>query len=289
MLAGAYRRPREVNWWFGLALLFLTLGFSLTGYLLPWDQKGYWATKVATNIMGGTPVHRVRTLQKIVVGGTDYGNQTVTRFYGLHVGDLARAAGALPGGARGSVPAARHHARRRRRSGRSTKFWPEQTLHGHGRWRLVFADGGRAGAGRGRSDAGRPGRSRRAQTIPARPEWYFLLLFQMLKHFPGHLEIIGTIVVSRAPLSCCCCLLPLLDRLLPSKFAHFLGCRIRLHACRGRGVPDRRSRFRPKPSTRSSNEDASRPTRPPASCFLAACPETGIPPDGAAFLCAAIR
>ncbi len=85
--AGAYRRPRELNWWFGMALLFLTLGFSLTGYLLPWDQKGYWATKVATNIMGG------RTgigpyIQKIVVGGPDYGNQTVTRFYGLHVGFL---------------------------------------------------------------------------------------------------------------------------------------------------------------------------------------------------------
>ncbi len=51
--AGAYRRPREFNWWFGMVLLFLTLAFSLTGYLLPWDQKGYWATKVATNIMGG--------------------------------------------------------------------------------------------------------------------------------------------------------------------------------------------------------------------------------------------
>ena len=85
--AGAYRRPREFNWWFGMALLFLTLGFSLTGYLLPWDQKGYWATKVATNIMGAAPVAGPY-LQKIVVGGPDYGNQTVTRFYGLHVGVL---------------------------------------------------------------------------------------------------------------------------------------------------------------------------------------------------------
>ena len=85
--AGAYRRPREVNWWFGMALLFLTLGFSLTGYLLPWDQKGYWATKVATNITGGAPVLGPY-LQKVVVGGPDYGNQTLTRFYGLHVGVL---------------------------------------------------------------------------------------------------------------------------------------------------------------------------------------------------------
>ena len=85
--AGAYRAPREVNWWFGMALLFLTLGFSLTGYLLPWDQKGYWATKVATNIAGGAPVLGP-SIQKVVVGGPDYGNQTLTRFYGLHVGVL---------------------------------------------------------------------------------------------------------------------------------------------------------------------------------------------------------
>ncbi|HTU59607.1 MAG TPA: cytochrome b N-terminal domain-containing protein, partial [Polyangiales bacterium] len=44
---GAYRKPREVTWWFGLALLGIVSGLALTGYLLPWDQKGYWATKVA--------------------------------------------------------------------------------------------------------------------------------------------------------------------------------------------------------------------------------------------------
>src|SRR3954467_100122 len=87
LVGGAYRAPREINWWFGMALLFVTLGFSLTGYLLPWDQKGYWATKVATNIMGGAP-GLGPYLQKVVVGGTEYGNQTLTRFYGLHVGVL---------------------------------------------------------------------------------------------------------------------------------------------------------------------------------------------------------
>ncbi|HEX8201076.1 MAG TPA: cytochrome b N-terminal domain-containing protein, partial [Isosphaeraceae bacterium] len=87
LLAGAYRAPREVNWWFGMVLLHLTLGFSLTGYLLPWDQKGYWATRVATNIMGGTPVVGPY-LQRVLVGGPEYGNQTLTRFYGLHVGLL---------------------------------------------------------------------------------------------------------------------------------------------------------------------------------------------------------
>ena len=52
---GAYKKPREMNWWLGLGLMGITLAFGLTGYLLPWDQKGYWATQVATNIAGTTP------------------------------------------------------------------------------------------------------------------------------------------------------------------------------------------------------------------------------------------
>jgi quinol-cytochrome oxidoreductase complex cytochrome b subunit len=55
LCAGAYRRPREFTWWFGVGLLILIVGFGHTGYQLPWDQKGYWATKVATNIVGGMP------------------------------------------------------------------------------------------------------------------------------------------------------------------------------------------------------------------------------------------
>ena len=48
VIDGAYRAPREVNFWLGLILMQIVLGLSLTGYLLPWDQKGYWATRVAT-------------------------------------------------------------------------------------------------------------------------------------------------------------------------------------------------------------------------------------------------
>ncbi len=48
LIAKAYRPPREFNWWFGVGLFHVVLALALTGYLLPWDQKGYWATKVAT-------------------------------------------------------------------------------------------------------------------------------------------------------------------------------------------------------------------------------------------------
>src|SRR2546427_1895977 len=82
---GAYKAPREINYWFGFFLLLLVLGLSLTGYLLPWDQKGYWATKVATNIMAITPFIG-SALQKLVIGGPDYGHPTLTRVFSLPAG-----------------------------------------------------------------------------------------------------------------------------------------------------------------------------------------------------------
>src|SRR5947207_15773840 len=84
---GAYRAPREVNFWIGLILLNIVLGLSLTGYLLPWDQKGYWATKVATNIAGIAPFMGP-AIQRIIIGGPDYGHHTLTRFFALHAGFL---------------------------------------------------------------------------------------------------------------------------------------------------------------------------------------------------------
>src|SRR3954463_13768472 len=84
---GAYRAPREVNFWLGLVLMTIVLGLSLTGYLLPWDQKGYWATRVATNLLSIVPVVG-KSLQQLVVGGPDYGHHTLTRFFALHAGVL---------------------------------------------------------------------------------------------------------------------------------------------------------------------------------------------------------
>ncbi len=82
-----YRRPREFTWWLGIALLIVTIGLGHTGYQLPWDQKGYWSTKVVTNIVGGAPILGPYA-QKLLVGGTEYGNSTLTRFFVLHVGIL---------------------------------------------------------------------------------------------------------------------------------------------------------------------------------------------------------
>ncbi|MGH7202802.1 MAG: cytochrome b N-terminal domain-containing protein [Planctomycetaceae bacterium] len=83
----AYRAPREVNFWLGIVLLQIVLGLALTGYLLPWDQKGYYATRVATKIAGVTPVVG-DDVQVLIQGGPDYGHHTLTRFFALHAGIL---------------------------------------------------------------------------------------------------------------------------------------------------------------------------------------------------------
>jgi len=81
---GAYKPPREFNWIVGVVLLLLTLGASFTGYLLPWDQLAFWAITVGTSIAAYEPMMG-RTIQKILLGGPEVGQEALTRFYALHI------------------------------------------------------------------------------------------------------------------------------------------------------------------------------------------------------------
>jgi ubiquinol-cytochrome c reductase cytochrome b subunit len=239
VIAGAQLPPREVNWWLGLGLLATVLALSLTGYLLPWDQKGYWATQVATNIAGNLPVAG-SWLQKIIVGGPVYGHHTLTRFFTLHVGILPPLV----------ILLTIAHLTVFRRHGVTTRidvaakdekggplpgkddgwFWPDQAfrdmvvsmlifgvmiglvLWGHGyKLDAPASQGDAAAAAPGLYDrlahAGRDGRGANldapadpSRPYPARPEWYFLFLFQLLKYFEGEREIIGTVIIPNAVL-----------------------------------------------------------------------------------------
>jgi hypothetical protein len=80
---GAYKRPREFTWMLGVLLLFCTLGLAFTGYLLPWDQKAYWATRVGLDMVGTTPLIG-DGLHALMQGGPEMGNLTLTRFFTLH-------------------------------------------------------------------------------------------------------------------------------------------------------------------------------------------------------------
>jgi len=81
---GAYRGSRVLNWMVGVALLLGTLMLSFTGYLLPWDQLAYWAITVGTNIASQAPVLG-STMRYLLLGGNFVGQQTLLRFYVLHV------------------------------------------------------------------------------------------------------------------------------------------------------------------------------------------------------------
>lgn len=84
ILYGAYKYPREVTWFTGVVLLLVVIGFGFTGYLLPWDQKAFWATTVGTRITG-TPPLIGDYLLRIIRGGAEISAVTLVRFFGTHV------------------------------------------------------------------------------------------------------------------------------------------------------------------------------------------------------------
>jgi menaquinol-cytochrome c reductase cytochrome b subunit len=81
---GAYKYPRELNWVIGVALLILTMAMSFTGYLLPFDQRSYWATIVGVNINGTGPLVGP-FLSDFLRGGAEFGATTLSRFYAIHM------------------------------------------------------------------------------------------------------------------------------------------------------------------------------------------------------------
>ena len=195
LIDGAYKAPREFNFWSGLLLLQLTLALSLTGYLLPWDQKGYWATKVATNIVSIVPFIGP-DLQKLVVGGPDYGHHTLTRFLALHAGVLPGLIIALIGG---HIYFFRRHGIHAKQPLKKpdAKFWPDQVLaDAIACLGVLFTVVVLTLITRG-AELAAPADAA-SQFSAARPEWYFLFLFELLKYFPGESEIIGAIVLPGA-------------------------------------------------------------------------------------------
>src|SRR5512134_1048655 len=87
LLLVAYRPPRELTWLSGVLLLGLSMGFGFTGYLLPWNELAYFATKVGTEITGAVPVVGPFAL-RLLRGGSEVTGATLTRFYGIHVAIL---------------------------------------------------------------------------------------------------------------------------------------------------------------------------------------------------------
>ena len=191
-LWGAYHKPREATWMVGVVLLLLTLAFGLTGYLLPWDNRAYWGTKVTIEIIGATPVVGPY-LQKLVgASGGQVGVVTFARFYTAHVLLLPALTGLLI--AIHLFLVRRHGvAPEPEETAPPKKFYPEQvfkdTIAIFAMFCLLM---GLAIAAK--VPLGRLADPTDTSYLP-RPEWYFLFLFQLLKVFEGPLEILGSFVL----------------------------------------------------------------------------------------------
>lgn len=196
LIFGAYRKPRELNWISGIIMLFIVLGFGLTGYLLPWDQKGYWATQVATSIIGLIPGIG-EFIKGMIQGGNDYGNLTLTRFYSFHVFFLPvgllifllmhiylfRRHGVTPHWKPGELEL----------KNKTQPFWPDQVFKDIVAAVIIFVVMTLMVWYRHGAELQSPADP--SSNYIARPEWYFLFLFQLLKYFEGELEVVGAIMV----------------------------------------------------------------------------------------------
>ncbi|MBX7215291.1 MAG: cytochrome bc complex cytochrome b subunit [Thermoflexales bacterium] len=192
----AYKKPREINWLTGVILLFVTVAFGFTGYLLPWDQKGYWATRVGTEIASSVPIIG-ETIGQIMRGGAQLGQTTLTRFFATHVMVLPALLAALIGV---HIFQLRHHGvapavteAGKRDSKRFLPFFPywviNDTVAGLGLLAILVVL-----ASTQRAPLEFPADPTSSDFIP-RPEWYFLFYYQILKYFPGPLEPVATVLI----------------------------------------------------------------------------------------------
>ena len=180
-VAGAYKKPRELVWWLGVVLLVLVLAWAVTGLVLRWDQAGYWSNRVEVGIAGGTPVVG-ETIQALAIGGNDYGNLTLTRFYTLHVIVLPAIVTLL---VVAHVAIARRHGVTPMRSGPAAPRWPDQALRDAIAMAIVFAILLAFVVQQGGVGLAAPADATRA--YDARPLWYFRWLFE-LRELAGSAE-----------------------------------------------------------------------------------------------------
>jgi quinol-cytochrome oxidoreductase complex cytochrome b subunit len=192
----AYRAPREITWLTGAALLFITLGFGFSGYLLPWNKLAFFATKVGTDIAGVVPGIG-HFMLRFLRGGDDVTGATLTRFFGFHVAVLPAITTVLIGihvilvqkhGM--SVP-----SRLKNQDLKTMKFVPNFLLRDLIGW--ILAVGVLAAlAAILPWELGEKADPFASAPAGIRPEWYFLFMFETLKHIPAKVlmfdgEVVG--------------------------------------------------------------------------------------------------
>lgn len=193
---GSYKGRREILWLSGCMLFGLVLAMAFTGYLLPWDQRAYFATAVGTNAVSEIPWIG-EGLKRLMRGGTEMGTLTISRFFVAHVFFVPALIFALlashiflfrKAGAAGPVTEDPYHPKQK-----TEPFYPRQVLMDLSLTALLIAGLGllcffvpmKLGPAANPADA---------QYIP-RPEWYYLPIFQWLKYWHGSAAIVGVLAI----------------------------------------------------------------------------------------------
>ncbi|MDP9268963.1 MAG: cytochrome b N-terminal domain-containing protein [Acidobacteriota bacterium] len=193
---GSYKGRRELLWVAGCVLLALMVGMAFTGYLLPWDQKAYFATTVGTNILSEVPLIG-NAIKRLLRGGTEMGTLTLSRFFVLHVFLVPAAIFAFlalhiylfrKAGAAGPVDEDPISPKQPTES-----FYPKQLIMDMGFALLILVVMGLL-AHYVPVELGPKADASDTQYVP-RPEWYYLPVFQYLKYWHGSSAVVGILVV----------------------------------------------------------------------------------------------
>ena len=198
----AFRKPRELTWYTGIGLLAISMAFGFSGYLLPWNELAFFATKVGTDIVGQIPLIGEPVL-KLLRGGTDVSGATLSRFFGFHVA-------IFPGIfiilltlhllmiQRQGIAEPEDYKKLPEKEKKTIPFFPNFALRELLIWLIVinilailavFFPW----------DLGTKADPFSSAPVGIRPEWYFLFMFQVFKFLPGEIlflpgELVGVLL-----------------------------------------------------------------------------------------------
>lgn len=189
----AYQKPREMTWISGFILLVLTLGFGFSGYLLPWNELAFFATKVGTDIVGVVPIIG-EPIKILLRGGEEVTGATLSRFFGIHVAILPAIFTMflvfhLLFIQRQGMHEPDHFKKLPEEKKKYIPFFPDFALKDALFWLIVFNiliflalfDPWELGL---KADPFAPAPE------GIKPEWYFMFMFQTLKYLPAHIFLI---------------------------------------------------------------------------------------------------
>ncbi len=204
----AYRKPREITWVTGMIMFFMALGFGFSGYLLPWNELSFFATKVGSDIAGQVPLIG-EPLKEFIRGGQDVTGATLSRLFGFHVALLPGIFTIILGIhliliQRQGISEPLHLEKKNPKEKKTMPFFPNFMLRDLLLWLMVLnilavlavffpAELGHKADPFSSAPAG------------IKPEWYFLFMFQSLKYFPAYIlsiegELVGILLFGAAGL-----------------------------------------------------------------------------------------